>query len=100
MLEIDTRDIDYFLEEKKEIYPELIYIFKALCWRMYRSEEAYYNEKFDVYIIKSDGFNADIFVSLVIKYNETENIKKILCMMIESKLTGERYISKVRDSKY
>lgn len=34
MLEIDTRDIDYFLEEKKKIYPQLNDIFNALCWRM------------------------------------------------------------------
>lgn len=67
MLEIDTTNIDSFLEEKNKIYPELSYIFKALCWRMYRSEEVYYNEKLDVYIIKSDGFNSNIFVSLVIK---------------------------------
>lgn len=36
MLEIDTRDIDYFLEEKKKIYSQLDDIFNALCWRMYK----------------------------------------------------------------
>lgn len=96
MLEIDTRDIDSFLEDKNKVYPQLNDIFNALCWRMYRSEETYYNDKLDVYIIKSDGFNSNIFVSLVIKYDRIKNIKKIICMMIENKSTGEREISEVK----
>lgn len=97
MLEIDTRDIDNFLEEKKKVYSELNDIFNALCWRMYRSEETYYNEKLDVYIIKSDGFNSNIFVSLVIKYDKISDIKKIICIMIENKETGKREISEVKN---
>ena len=96
MLEIDTRDIDSFLEEKNKVYPQLNDIFNALCWRMYRSEETYYNDKLDIYIIKSDGFNSNIFVSLVIKYDKIKNIKKIICMMIENKSTSEREISEVK----
>ena len=93
MLEIDTRDIYSFLEEKNKVYPQLNDIFNALCWRMYRSEETYYNDKLDVYIIKSDGFNSNIFVSLVIKYDKIKNIKKIICMMIENKsLAKEKYL--------
>lgn len=63
---------------------------------MYRSEETYCNDKLDVYIIKSDGFNSNIFVSLVIRYDKIKNIKKIICIIIENKTTGKREISKIK----
>lgn len=96
MLEIDISDVDNFIETNKIIYPELENILNALFWRMCKSKENYYNERFKVYIIKSDGSNANIFVSLVIKYLYDINVKKVVCIMIEEKDTGKRIISKVK----
>lgn len=96
MLEIDILDVESFIEENKKIYTDLENIFNALLWRIYKSKESYYNNKLDVYIIKSDGSNSDIFVSLVIKFFEDLNIKKIICVMIEEKNTGKRIISEIK----
>lgn len=96
MLEIDISDVEVFIEENKKIYADLENILNALFWRMYKSKENYYNEKFQIYIIKSDGSNTNIFVSLVIKYLEETNTKKIICIMIEEKYTGKRIISEVK----
>ncbi len=87
--EIDITNVIDFLNEKKKIYPVLSDIFKGLCWRLQRSEEIYYNDKHKVYMIKSNGgYSHGLFMTLAVKVDDNNKIKKIAAMIIEDKKNG------------